>query len=119
MSDEFRSRIEALSAELDRSNPNMRAAEQWEAVKEKEKEQVGGCCACVGRRGGGGPYPWEGGRGGRGADGSMCRRTSMPLHCHNAASTVTVSTYSTAQRWWPAYVKRCPPPADRPTPPAP
>lgn len=39
---ELRERIAALQAELDKSTPNMRAIEQFDVVKEREKEQVGG-----------------------------------------------------------------------------
>lgn len=35
-------RVEALAAELGRSAPNMRAGEQYAAIKEREREQVGG-----------------------------------------------------------------------------
>ncbi len=43
-------RVEALAAELGRTAPNMRAGEQYAAIKEREREQVGraGHCGCGG-----------------------------------------------------------------------
>lgn len=38
---ELQGRVDALASELERANPNMRATEQYEHVKEKEREQVG------------------------------------------------------------------------------
>ncbi len=40
MSSELQGRISALQVELDKSAPNMRAVEQYGAIKEREKEQV-------------------------------------------------------------------------------